>query len=184
MARRPLRWLVLLMGLPVLGIAALTTAGFFLPAGHLAVSRARFAVPADSVWAVISDLERAPSWRPDVQRMERLPDRDGRPMWLEVGQTGSLPYAVVEWTPPSRLALRIEDPDLPFGGTWTYVVEPAEAGALLTVTEQGTIRNALFRALSRFVFGHHSTLDGYLRSLGKRFGEETAPEHLPARPGA
>ncbi len=110
MARRPLRWVVLVMGLPVLLIALLMTAGFFLPRDHEAISSARFAAPPDSVWAVISDLERVPSWRPDVIRMDRLPDHDGHAVWLEVGQTGSLPYEVVEWLPPVRLALRVDDP--------------------------------------------------------------------------
>ncbi len=177
MARRPLRWVVLVMGLPVLLIAMLITAGFFLPRDHAAVSSARFAASPDSVWAVISDLEHVPSWRPDVTRMERLPDRNGRAVWLEVGQTGSLPYEVVEWLPPVRLALRVDDPGLPFNGSWTYSIEPDREGTLLTVVERGTIKNALFRALARFVFGYHSMLDGYLRALGTRLGEETAPRH-------
>jgi uncharacterized protein YndB with AHSA1/START domain len=180
MARRPMRWVVLVMGLPVLLIAALMTAGFFLPRDHEAISAARFAVSPDSVWAVISDLEHVPSWRPDVTRMERLPDRNGHAVWLEVGQTGSLPYEVVEWVPSVRLALRIDDPALPFSGSWTYAIEPDAGGSLVTVVERGTIKNALFRALARFVFGYHSTLDGYLRSLGTRLGEEVTPEHVRA----
>lgn len=178
MSRRPMRWLVLIMGLPVLAIALLMTVGFFLPRDHTAASSARFTAPPDSIWAVISDFERVPSWRRDVKRMERLPDRDGHAVWLEVGQTGSLPYEVVEWTPPVRLVLRIDDASLPFSGTWTYSIEPDREGTLLTVVERGTIRNALFRALARFVFGHHSTLDGTLRALGARLGEETTPRHL------
>lgn len=180
MARRPLRWLVLVMGLPVVLIAVLITVGLFLPRDHAVASRARFAASPDSVWAVISDLGNAASWRPDVKRMERLPDRNGHAAWLEVGQTGSLPYEVVEWDPPRRLAVRIDDPSLPFGGTWTYTIEPAGGGTDFTIVERGTIRNALFRALARFVFGYHSTLDGYLRALGTRLGEEPTPEHEPA----
>lgn len=182
MARRPLRWLVLVMGLPVLFIAALMTAGFFLPRDHEAVSSARFAAPPDSVWAVISDLERVPSWRPDVTRMERLPDRNGHAVWLEVGQTGSLPYEVVEWVPSTRLALRIDDPGLPFSGSWVYSIEADRDGSLLTVVERGAIKNALFRSLARFVFGYHSTLDVYLRALGTRLGEETTPQHVERIP--
>ncbi len=182
MARRPLRWLVLVMGLPVLLIAMLMTAGLFLPRDHAACSSARFAAPPDSVWAVISDLEHAPSWRPDVIRMERLPDRDGHPAWLEVGQTGSLPYEVVEWLPPERLALRIDDPGLPFSGSWTYVIEPDRGGSVLTVVERGEIKNAFFRSLARYVFGYHSILDGYLRALGTRLGEETTPRHVQQIP--
>ena len=40
------------------------------------------------------------------------------------------------------------------------------------------MKNVLFRFLSRFVFGHHATFAGYVRALGRRFGEEVTPERL------
>ena len=70
--------------------------------------------------------------------------------------------------------LQIADKKLPFGGTWTYEVSPEAGGARLRITEDGEIRNALFRFLSRFVFGYNATMDTYLRDLGRKFGETTA----------
>jgi hypothetical protein len=89
---------------------------------------------------------------------------------------------VVEWVPSVRLALRIDDPGLPFSGSWTYSIQPDRDGSLLTVVERGAIKNTLFRSLARFVFGYHSMLDGYLRALGTRLGEETTPEHVQRIP--
>jgi hypothetical protein len=66
---------------------------------------------------------------------------------------------------------RIANDDLPFGGKWTYLLEPDGAGTKLSITEDGFVKPALFRFLSRFVFGHTSTLDGYLRALAERHGE-------------
>jgi hypothetical protein len=48
-------------------------------------------------------------------------------------------------------------------------------GTELAITEDGEIYNVWFRALARFVFGHTSTMDGYLLSLAKKFGESARP---------
>ncbi len=38
--------------------------------------------------------------------------------------------------------------------------------------------------LSRFVFGHTATLDAYLWALGRKYGEEVAPEAAPVPEGS
>jgi len=38
------------------------------------------------------------------------------------------------------------------------------------------VKPALFRALSKYVFTHHRTIEQYLRALGARFGEALTPE--------
>jgi len=50
-------------------------------------------------------------------------------------------------------------------------------GTKISVTEAGWIGNPIFRFLSRFVCGYYGTLDGYLKALGKRFGEAVQPAH-------
>ena len=69
--------------------------------------------------------------------------------------------------------LRIVTAGSPFGGTWTYRIDPDAdgGGAWLQITENGEVYNVFFRALARFVFGHAGTLEGYLRALGGKFGE-------------
>jgi hypothetical protein len=101
-----------------------------------------------------------------------LPDRDGRPAWVEHLSTGPIPLETVDALPPQRLVLRIADPKLPFGGTWTYIVSPLPEGASLTITEDGFVSNVIFRFMSRFVFGHHATIDVYLKNVAKQFGEK------------
>jgi hypothetical protein len=65
----------------------------------------------------------------------------------------------------------IADPNLPFGGTWTYDIAPTEEGATLRITERGYVSDPFFRFMSKFVFGQTSTMESYLRSLAKKFGE-------------
>ena len=69
---------------------------------------------------------------------------------------------------PSLLVARIADPKLPFGGTWTYRIAPAAGGSDLTITEDGEVYNVFFRFMSRFVFGHHATMDGFIKHLQAR----------------
>jgi uncharacterized protein YndB with AHSA1/START domain len=180
MKRRTRRTIVLILGFPALALAVMFTVGALLPADHVVASRAVYPVPADSLWAVVSDFEHAASWRPDLQRVERLPDRNGHPVWLEVGPTGELPYEITASDPPRRMTTTIADDDLPFSGSWEYELVPGPGGTRLTVTERGTIRNAVFRFLARYLFGYHSTLDGYLTALGTRLGASVTPEHVPA----
>ena len=80
--------------------------------------------------------------------------------------------------PQKRLVLKIADPNLPYGGTWTHELAEDGAGTVVAVTERGEIYNPIFRAMARLFFGYHSTMEKTLRQLGKHFGEETAPRRV------
>lgn len=157
--------------LVVAGLAA-TVAGALLPKEHTATRRARFKASPEAIFAAIADVESFPKWRPDVERVERLsPTR-----WREVGEFGPITFQIVASDPPRRFVGRIADTDLAFGGTWTYVVTPeAGGGATLAITEDGVIHSALFRFFARYVFGYTATIEGYLRALGRKFGEDVQP---------
>ena len=119
----------------------------------------------ERVWAAITDVDAFPQWRADVSRVER---DAGAGTWIEHGSNGRLTFAVERAEPPRTLVTRIADRSLPFGGTWTYEIEPAGGGSVLTITEQGEIYNPVFRFMSRFVFGYESTMKSYLSSLTTR----------------
>jgi hypothetical protein len=85
--------------------------------------------------------------------------------------SGTIPLETVISQPPAKLVVRIADPKLPFGGTWTYEITPIATGSSLRIREDGEVYNPLFRFLSRFVFGQSTTIETYLKSLAKKFGE-------------
>jgi len=176
-------WIAVAVGAPV-GLLLLAAAlGWTLPRRHVASVRARFAAPPQDLWRTIRDFASWPSWNAGVKGMERLPDRDGKERWRLSDSTGGFPSLVEVSEPPApgrpgRLVTRIDDPGLPFGGTWTWDVAAEGAGSSVTITEDGEIRNPIFRLLARFVFGHHGTAERTLAALGRRHGHAVAPERM------
>lgn len=171
-----MKWLAIAAGALVLLVALVAIVGSLLPRSHHAVRSARYRQPLSSVWSVVADPLGSATWRPELRTVERLADRDGRLVWKEIARGGDvLTLELVEDDPPRRRVVRIADPTLPFGGTWTYVLAEEGDGTRLTITEDGEVHNPVFRFLARFVFGHGGTLETFLVSLGRRFGEDVAP---------
>ena len=54
----------------------------------------------------------------------------------------------------------------------------AQGGSTVTITENGTVSNPLFRFMSKFVFGHYRSLETYARDLAKRFRDNAEPERV------
>lgn len=169
-----MRWalwiLIAIAGLIV--IVALV--GSRLPKGHTATRTTRLKAPPDALYSLLSDVDNYRSWRPDVKKLERLPDRDGRPAWVEEMSTGKIPLYFERMERPSLLVARIADPSLPFGGTWTYRISPAAGGSELSITEDGEVYNPIFRFMARFVFGYTATMDAFIKHVQARLGEGTA----------
>jgi hypothetical protein len=103
--------------------------------------------------------------------VKRLPDRNGLPAWVETTNSGTIPFETTVSEPAGKLVVSIADPKLPFGGTWTYEIHAIPEGSALRITENGEVYNPIFRFVSRFVLGHTGTIDAYLNSLAKKFGE-------------
>lgn len=158
-----------LAGVAGLALLAILVA-LFLPVKHSAtVSRVVAGTP-EEVWAVITDVEAFSSWRTDVDRAERLEPRGGWPAWREEGPSGALTFEMAGVEPPKRLVTSIVDEGLPFGGTWTYVLEPSGEGTLVTITEDGLIYSPLYRFVSRFFLGYEGTMVTYMDGLEARMG--------------
>ena len=96
------------------------------------------------------------------------------PVLMQATQASSVPVDVLESQPPYRQVTRVTEKERNFGGTWTIAIAPAAAGSTVTVTEDGWVANPIFRFVSRFVMGHHATMDGILRSVAKTLNEPAA----------
>ena len=160
-----MRWILLGVVTIVAALAVAALIGWRLPRSHRASREQVLAATPESIWAAITDVEAFPSWRTDVKTVQRLPDREGRRAWVEDGGSGKITFVVERSDAPRLLVTRIADPDLPFGGTWTYEITPAAQGAQLRITEDGEIYNPLFRFMARFIFGYEATMASYFAAL-------------------
>jgi len=141
-----MKWLWLPVGALVL-LMLMAAVGAMLPLKHRATRKARFRQTPQELYAILAG---PPGWRSDVKGYGPLPDREGRKQWWEQDRHGrKTPFELIDDTPPTRRAIRIADPSLPFGGTWTFDLSPAPGGAELRITEDGEVRNVFFRFLAR-----------------------------------
>ena len=148
--------------------------GAMLPVRHHATRRARFRASPEAVYAVLAG---PPDWRTGVRGFGVLADSDKSQRWWEEDSHGRrVTYELAEARPGEKLGVRIAEPGLPFGGTWTFDLAPDGNGTMLRVTEDGEIYNVFFRFLARFVFGYYGSIETYLRDLGVKFGQSVEIE--------
>lgn len=150
--------------------------GAMLPRQHRATREIMLNRSPQEIYSVARDFGSAASWRRNIVRVELLDAMNGFLRFREVSKDGSVTYEVVEDVAGEKLVTRIVDRDLGYSGSWTYEFSPAGNGARVRITEDGEVSNVLFRFLSRFVFGHASTIDTYLMALGAKFGKNVTPK--------
>jgi Polyketide cyclase / dehydrase and lipid transport len=157
-----MRWLIY-GGLAVVIIPAIVVLiGAALPKEHVASREIQLRASPGDVFALIA----GPSeWR--GFKYELLSESPLK--WREMDASGdAITYERVE-TSATRIVNRIADPKLPFGGSWTYEIEPSGNGTELTITENGEVYNPLFRFVSKFIMGHTATIEKYQRDLVAHF---------------
>jgi Polyketide cyclase / dehydrase and lipid transport len=145
--------------------------GILLPREHRATRSATFNRPPTVVWQAITDVKAYPHWRADLRRVEVLPARDGKMSWREFSRRGAMTFEAVTTDEPRTFVTRIVDEDLPFAGSWTFTLDPAANGTILTIREDGIVKNPIFRFVGRFALGYSATIDAYHTALARRLGE-------------
>ena len=163
-------WIALIVLVAV--VAIVIAIGYALPVEHRASGEASVKASPDSVFALLTDIDRYPEWRSGLKSVERLPAAGGKTRFREKSSDGDLTFVIERAESPRQLVTRIDDPSLPFGGTWTFDLAPAEGGrTTVRITEDGKIFNPVFRFASRFILGYDATLKRYLSDIAKRFPE-------------
>ena len=165
-----------LVALLVTVVALVALIGSSLPREHAASRSILLHQAPAEVYAVVRDFSSAPRWRTDLKQVEVTTQPDGCVHFREDGKHGAVNYELAEDVPAQRLVTRILDTNLGYSGKWTYEFAPEGVGTRLTITENGVVSNVIFRFLSRYAFGHTATIDAYLNSLAKHFGENAQPQ--------
>jgi uncharacterized protein YndB with AHSA1/START domain len=155
----------------IMGLFALVVLiGYSLPVKHRTIAAATVKASPQALFALITNVEGLSQWRSDVKSVEILPFTDGRMRFRELSGNGAITYVIESFESNHRVVTRIDDKSLPFGGTWTYELEPAAGGrTTLRITEDGEIYNPIFRFVSRFVLSYDATMKRYLADVERVF---------------
>ena len=95
-----MKWLPIAAGIVLLLVLVVVAIGAALPRDHVATGQVRVNAPRAAVWAIVTDIDAFPQWRPGVTRVERLPDHEGRPVWVEHSSSDRITFAVDASRPP------------------------------------------------------------------------------------
>lgn len=163
------KWIIAAIAAPVGLVAAVYGTGALLPRDHVARGEAEIAAPPPAVAALVRDVASQARWRSGVERVE-VRAREGDVLhYIEHGSEGPIAFAFREVERDRVFESRIDDPQLPFAGTWSIRLTPAENGTRVSIEERGTVNDPLFRFFGTFVFGHQQTINAYLEDLKREF---------------
>jgi hypothetical protein len=171
-----MKWILIGAGVVVVCVIVVVVVGAMLPRDHTAAMTARVTATPEAVWSALTTPTDFPSWRRDVKTVDVLAPAATGPSWREHSRQGAITFVIDAAEAPRRLVGRIADTNLAFGGSWEYLIVPdGPSSSRVTIVEHGSVYNPIFRFVSRFLMGHTSTIDAYLRALGRRFGSEPTP---------
>lgn len=159
-----------------LGVVALALlVGLVLPREHKVTRRLHLKAEPQRVWALVTDHAKDPVWRSNLKSTDRLSDKGERAVWQDTFVNGQLMAYEDEVVLDGVRLTRTIVNQKHFGGTWTYLIQSEGKGTVLTLTEEGWV-DVPFRAVARFVFGHASVLELYLKDVARAFQEGAKPE--------
>jgi uncharacterized protein YndB with AHSA1/START domain len=168
---RVLRFLGWLSVMIVLAIGTALFMGSRLPVEHTASVTDTIPAPQQKVWTLITNPAAMPKWRTGLKAVTVLPSENGAQCWAEVQSSMTMALCADVREEPTRQVVRIADPKLPFGGTWTYVLEPmGENSTKVTITENGTTGPAMWRFVGHYVLGEDGSIKQYLSDLKRAAG--------------
>lgn len=163
--------ILLLLPLLVFGIYGY---GTNLPESYEVTRRALYDQSVTAVWQAITDYEKMPGWSEHVEKVERLEDQEGLPVWRFYTSDGHyMDIEVVKAEEPNIYISRISETDMPFGGSWTFLLtQKGDEATEVILKEESYISSPLWRLLMKFVLGKGAMADAYLEQLGQKFGEK------------
>ena len=144
---------------------------------HRVQVRVRFVRPLNEVWKTLSDIKAQTDWNKSLDSVTL--ESENPEIWAENYSGRVLRMETVERVENQRLVRRLVGDDLPFGGTWTYELKNLGGETLLTLTEEGHIKNPMFRFRAHSVCGLNSSLKAAVEALETRLGKAAEESALP-----
>lgn len=163
--------LLTIVGLILTLAGVLGVYGSALPATHTASVSVTLNAPREDVWRLINDTEGFATWLKDITKVEMLPPQDGKRVFRQFMGRNSFVLVETVSEAPARVVRTIADDNGPFTGKWDHVLTDAGQGqTTLTVTEEGTIKSAIPRAMMKMFFGYDYYLQRMAREIKAKLG--------------
>jgi len=167
------KWIIRIVLVLVILVVAVFVVGASLPEEHQASRTLVTKQSPQALWDAINDHPSEPQWRPDVASVISLGEREGKPVWQENYKDGNkVTLITTEAKAPARMVRELTDLEGPFSGRWEIDITPTPAGSNITVTEIGKVSNPIFRFVSKFIIGHTTFMERYLKGLAGKFAEQ------------
>jgi hypothetical protein len=173
---RILRIVGVVVAVIVLAFLVVLTLGALQPRNHTVSATIVINAPQVVVWQRIENVQTQPNWRSGLTAVKMLPSEDGHTCWEETSSFGKMPLCEVLAAAPSTRIVRIADPNLPYGGLWTYELSPGLAptdpnSTILKITENGFTGPWFYRFVGHYIFQEDTQIKRYEADLQKSIGK-------------
>lgn len=168
-----MRYLVIFVLVLILVVVGLYGYGSNLPEETTTKVSATYRQPIEKVWERISDYSAIPSWSEDMEKVERVEDLEGFPVWRFTPKKGDpMDIQVVRSEKPGlHIGKIVNNESLPFGGTWIFQLKSlSENETQVTLTEDGYVKSIIGRAICHLI-GKDRMLKSHLADIGKSFSK-------------
>ncbi len=172
-----MRKLVPILGLVIAFIVGILLVvllgGLLLPEEHHASRTLVTKQSPQVIWETINDHANEARWRSDIESVASLGERNGKPVWQENYKDGNkVALITTESKPPTRMVRELTDLEGPFSGRWEIDIQPTPTGSNVKIIEIGKVSNPFFRFVSKYLIGHTTFMEKYLKGLADKFGEQ------------
>ena len=155
------------LGFCVVAVVVMVMVGAGMSPRHVVTRRMSFAAPPERVWSALLSIRQLPVDRSDLRSVDQgtsTPSPDS----IEVVGT-PVKLAVDTFRPPYALVVRTVEPEVAWGGTWTFSLELESAQITkLTVIEDAEIHTRLLRFAVRAFGLEDSLVDGIFRAVKRK----------------
>lgn len=167
-----MKWIARVLGIVVLVLLLAIAISFALPAQMKHTRVVILKQTPEKVFAVLSDVEKLPTWNRNLEKVELLPPIDGKDAMKQTFKGGtSMTVVTTESLAPTHLVRSVREAGgNAFSGSWSYEITPITDGCEVALTEKSYIKNPILRLIIR-IFGPTRYIDQHLVGLAKHFGE-------------
>ena len=154
----------------VVAVVVMAMVGAGLPQRHILTRRKSFAAPPERVWSALLSIRQLPVDRSDLRAVDQG-TATAPPSAIEVVGT---PVAITfdTFRPPRLLVVRTSEPDVAYGGTWTFEIELETSQITkVTVTEEAEVRGRLLRFAVRTFGLDDALIEGVFRAVKRKLVE-------------